>query len=285
MAPPALRLPSLEGGTPWAHLDRMPDRAVEFTFAFISDRTGGARPGVFEHAIDVVNSLRPDFVIQLGDTIDGYTANAAEISRQWAEMDRTTDALDVPLFRVPGNHDVSNDTMRSIWLRRHGGLHYHFVYRDVLFVVLNTQDSPRPGDGDVEKDTFVDEWEGTLPVRLSEEQAAWAEDVIAEHDDVRWSFLCMHMPAWQGEVAPEFDRIRQAFGKRPFTAFAGHVHNYRRRQIDGRDYIRLGTSGGSWVVPGEAGNFHHITLVAMTHSGPRIVNIRLDGVLGPDGGR
>lgn len=285
MARSALTLPSLTGAVPWAHLDRLPDHPAEFTFAFISDRTGGARPGVFEKAIEVTNAMRPDFAIQLGDTIEGYTTDADELDRQWAQIDAMTAALDVSLFRVPGNHDVSNDAMGADWLRRYGALHYHFVYRGVLFIVLNTQDSPRPGDGDVNLDGFVDEWEGTMPARFSGVQVTWAEQIIAENNDVRWTVLCMHMPAWQGDSSPGFDRILRALGERPFTAFSGHVHNYRHAQIGGRDYFRLGTSGGSWVIPGEEGNFDHISLVTMTPDGPHVANILLDGVLGPDGGR
>src|SRR6202022_1245175 len=51
--------------------------------------------------------------------------------------------LEVPLFRVVGNHDVSNETMRSEWVRRHGLLHYHFQYDAVLFMLLNTSDPPQ----------------------------------------------------------------------------------------------------------------------------------------------
>ncbi|NDL55800.1 metallophosphoesterase family protein [Phytoactinopolyspora mesophila] len=281
----ALLLPAFEGATPWAQLDRLPERPAEFTFALLSDLTGGERPGVFGRAVDATNLIRPDFVIQLGDTIEGYTCDAAEIARQSTAFDTTVARLDVPMFRVPGNHDVSNDTMRTEWLSRYGALHYHFVYRDVLFVALDTQDSPRPGDGDVHLDMSVDGWEGTMPARFSAEQLSWVEQILAEYPDVRWTILCMHMPAWQGAGAPGFDRVLRALGERPYTVFAGHVHNYRRRQLAGRDFIRLGTTGGSWVVPGEAGNFDHLTLVTMMPTGPRIANILLDGVLGPDGGR
>src|SRR5205823_10148546 len=123
---------------PWLYLDRLPDRSSDFNFALLSDRTGLARPGVFERAVEVTNLLRPDFAIQIGDCIEGYTTEPAELARQWDEFDAITKVLEVPLFRVPGNHDVSNDIMREEWVRRYGLLHYHFVYRGVLFIVLDT---------------------------------------------------------------------------------------------------------------------------------------------------
>ncbi len=275
-----LVLPRLDGGgTPWCGLDRMPQRPDEFSFVLLSDRTGAARPGVFERGIDVINLLRPDFVIQIGDQIQGYTSDPAELATQWAEVDAIVGRLEVPLFRLPGNHDVSNEVMRAEWLRRHGALHYAFRFHDVLFCMLDTQDPPpEPADEPWDEPDF--DWNGTMPARISDEQVAWAEGVIAEHADARWAVLCMHMPAWQGKGHPGLDRIRRALGDRPYTAFAGHVHNYQRTVLSGRDHVRLGPTGGCWVLDGEDGNFDHVAWITMTAHGPRLANIVLDGVLG-----
>jgi serine/threonine-protein phosphatase CPPED1 len=311
-----LTLPDLQTATPWLALDRFPKRPQEFSFVLLSDRTGLAKPGVFERAVQGANMLRPDFAIQVGDCIEGYTRNPETLATQWAEFEAITSALDVPLFRVPGNHDVSNAMMRDEWLRRYGALYYHFRYRDVLFLVIDTQDPPQrlaefrgaqelPGaEDDVEEldmekvrhaydadprafaarvETAID-WEGTQPAHISLEQTEWAAEVIAEHADVRWTILCMHIPAWQGDGNPALARIRRALGGRPYTAFAGHVHNYQRRILDGREHIRLGPTGGAWVQTKEEGSFDHITWVTMTETGPRIANIVLDGILGAEGG-
>jgi hypothetical protein len=316
------QLPDTGAATPWINLDLAPDPAQQFTFAVLSDRTGLARPGVFERAVHVTNLLRPDFVVQVGDQIEGYVEDAAELEAQWKEFDAITDELAVPYFRVPGNHDVSNDVMKEEWLRRHGALHYAFRYRDVLFVVLDTQDPPQlvtdfRGDGGPEffaryrellgKDPaelmrlldtdrelaqqFIEasiDWEGRMPANFGEAQIAWARDTIAANADARWTFLLMHMPAWQVDAAgnphAEFARIVAALGDRPYTALCGHVHNYQRRVIGGREHIRLGPTGGLWVKSGEDGNFDHVMLVTMTAGGPVIANVVLDGVLGAEGG-
>jgi hypothetical protein len=282
MTPPnisSFTLPATGHVTPWRGLDQLPRRPDEFTFVLLSDRTGGARPGVFERAVDVTNLLRPDFALQIGDMIEGYTTDPAELARQWAEFDAITDALQVPFFATPGNHDVSNAVMHEHWLARHGLLHYHFRYRDVLFIVLNTQDPPQTLD---EIDAV--DWFGTMPAHISDAQTAWAEDVIHTNTDVHWTVLLMHIPAWQGDGHPGLDRIRSALGNRPYTMFAGHTHNYRRAVIDERDHIRLGATGGVWVHDGDDGNFDHVTAVTVTPTGLKIANIVLDGVLGMDGG-
>jgi hypothetical protein len=177
---------------------------------------------------------------------------------------------------------VSNDVMREHWLTRHGVLHYHFRYRDVLFVVLDTQDPPQTA-GELAMEGPMD-WLGTMPAHISEAQAAWAEEVIHANADVRCTVLSMHMPAWQGDGHPALDRIRGALGDRPYTMFAGHTHNYRRMVVDGRDHIRLGNTGGVWVHDGDEGNWDHVTTVTVTPTGLKIANVILDGVLGVNGG-
>jgi hypothetical protein len=114
-----------------------------FSFVVLSDRTGLARPGVFERAVWITNLMRPAFAIQVGDTIEGYTTEPAVLDQMWREFDGIVAELEVPYYRVPGNHDVGNLMMRDEWLRRHGALHYHFRYQDVLFLVIDTQDPPQ----------------------------------------------------------------------------------------------------------------------------------------------
>lgn len=283
-----------------------------FTFALISDRTGDARPGVFERGIAALNALNPVFAVQVGDLVEGYTEDPAVLDREWAEIDAILAPLRMPLFHVPGNHDVANDAMRARWLARYGRLYYHFRYRGVLFLLLNTQDpeiAPSPevsarldarlaaagDDEDLRREAFFEEldWEGVpQAAALSDEQLAYAETVLAEHADARHTVVVMHMPLWQGSHDgradgtghPAFLRLRAALGDRPHTMFSGHVHNYRATEADGNRYIRLGPTGGCWVYgDGDPGNVDHVTLVTIDRDGPHIANLALDGIRGADG--
>ena len=56
---------------PWTHLNFGDRGGMDFSFGIISDRTGRATPGVFEGAIEKFNRMRPDFVISVGDFIEG----------------------------------------------------------------------------------------------------------------------------------------------------------------------------------------------------------------------
>lgn len=293
-------LPDTGASTSWTQLERFPQRPETFTFSLLSDRTGLSRVGVFERAVEVTNLFRPDFSLQIGDSIEGYTEDLTEIQAQWAEFDQITAKLDGPLFRVPGNHDVSNLVMRDEWLRRFGALYYAFTYRGCLFLVLDTQDPPQSHEGldidslyrkmiagfnsDPHASMAAEEsTDGAMPANFSDSQRDFIRETLAQHQDVRWTFVFMHMPIWQDQTDANYRALRDALGDRDFSMFAGHCHNYRQEVIDGYDHIRLGPSGGVWVNPGDEGNFDHITLVTMEDR-PRIANVMLDGVLPAEGG-
>ena len=234
-------------------------------FVLISDRTGGARPGVFERGLAVTDLLAPDFAIQLGDLIEGYSHDIGEIDSQWREIDQVIAATRTPVIRVPGNHDVSNAAQALLWRERYGATYFSWRHDDVLFCVLDTQDppadyadpvlaelegerararAPQQAREDLER---LHDWNGTQPANLSDAQLELVDDALRSHRDVRWTFLCMHMPLWQGDH-PAWRRIRRSLGDRPYSAYAGHVHNYRHQLVNGQSHIRLGPTGGSWVL-------------------------------------
>jgi predicted phosphodiesterase len=300
----ALDLDTERGANPWTHLELQNDPR-NFTFAIVSDLTGGYREGVFPAAVERLNWLRPEFVMSVGDLIEGYTEDRAQLIREWDEFDGMLAPLKAPFFYVAGNHDYSNEVMAQIWRERLGRDYYHFVYHDVLFLVLNTEHVPIPPpreieellakiyalrESDPEKAEALTgklatgiEWDGDMEADFGEEQVTYFEEVIAAHPHPRWTFLFMHKPVWQGSGSDALRRIEAALGDRPFTAFAGHSHNYRRFEVDGRVHIRLGTTGGEWVVDDVMGNYDHILWLTMTDDGPSIANLPLDGILDESG--
>ena len=81
--------------------------------------------------------------MSVGDLIEGYTRDEAQIDAQWNEFQSFVANLKMPFFYVPGNHDLSNEMQHRKWAERFGRKYYHFVYRDVLFLCLE-QRRPRP---------------------------------------------------------------------------------------------------------------------------------------------
>lgn len=287
------------GPVPWTDvaLDNDPDT---FTFALFSDLTGGEREGIFNVAVEQLRLLRPELILSVGDLTEGGTADRAQLERQWDRFDDRARRALAPVFHAGGNHDLGSPLQWEVWEQRHGRRYYHFVYKDTLFLVLDTEDNPpefqqyidairTEADAVVAKkgwdalpETAYGQLEERVSGRVSAEQAAHFEDVIARHADVRHTFLLMHKPAWQRPHEENFARIEAALADRPYTVFHGHVHAYGYEQRHGRDYIRLATTGGVQIEGAEQA-FDHVTLVTVSDRGVDVVNLRLDGILDKTG--
>jgi hypothetical protein len=135
----------IDGGLkPYTHLNFKND-PYEFQFAVLTDNAGGARPGVFPKAVEMVNWLHPEFVVCVGDLIEGYSEDEDETRAMWKEVDEYLEPLEMPFFFLPGNHDLNSDATIKLWRERFGSErgYYHFIYKDVLFMMVNTEDPPK----------------------------------------------------------------------------------------------------------------------------------------------
>ena len=247
---------------PWTSADFFNDPR-NFQFAIVTDRTGGHRAGVFEKAVEKLNLLFPEFVMSVGDLIEGYTGDTAEINAMWHEWDSILAPLNVRFFALPGNHDISNDVMRQTWLERYGHSYYHFRYKDVLFLAMDSND----GDG----------------VQFSRAQLDYIKKAIADNADVRWTMVFMHHPVWNYREYNGFPEIEEVLKDRPYTVIAGHNHRYLKKVRQDRNYYILATTGGGSQLRGpRLGEFDHITWVTMTDAGPQMVNLQLSGIITND---
>lgn len=283
---------------PWTHTN-FDTSANRFTFAVVSDLNGGERPGVFEVAAAQLTLLRPELVMSVGDLIDAPKPDTAALTREWNDFDRRTGEIPAPFFRVGGNHDLTGSVLREVWRSRYGPTWYSFVYKHVLFLVLDTEDlTPEraqqifvarsraiQADRDGLANTDTMEYY-RMPERVAgnigDEQAAYVKRALEQHPDVRWTFLFFHKPVWQSTNSPSFRAIEAALANRPYTMFSGHVHSYARTERQGREYFTLGTTGGGQNAKDPMA-FDHLTLVTMTSEGPSIAHLRMDGVLAPNG--
>jgi hypothetical protein len=285
---------------PWTS-GEFADDPSEFQFVIIGDRTGGANvQETFKLAVGQLNLLQPEFVINVGDLIEGYSDDSAELNAEWDALDELMEPLTMPFFRTPGNHDIANDVAMNVWRERHGATHYHFVYKDVLFLVLNSEDTPREApeglrekldlynrlqtEDPAEAQKMLAEFMADSsvvaglaePVDFSDEQVAWVAKTLEQNADVRWTFAFLHEPAWENP-APSFTAIEDLLKGRDHTIFAGHLHYYDYDDIDGYEHITMGPAGVSFHHEGP-GNVDHLTWVTMTREGPEIANIALKGI-------
>lgn len=247
---------------PWSHLEVNND-PDNFQFAIVTDRTGGHRAGVFMDAINKLNLLQPEFVVSVGDLIEGYTRNADRIYREWDEFNGFIEKLQMPFFYVPGNHDYINDVMARIWEEKFGPSYYHFVYRDVLFLCLNSEEAIKGSNmGGIEKPQYD-----------------YIKKALEENPEVKWTLLFMHQPLWILDNTRYWKDIEQLLENRKHTVFAGHHHHYVKYTRNNSNYIMLATTGGTSQLRGpNFGEFDHVVWVTMTKEGPVIANLLLEGI-------
>ena len=293
------------GPKPWTS-ENFEAAEPDFTFAIISDLNGGERPGIFSRAVAQLNRLDPTFVLSVGDLIDGGTEDRLRLQQEWDFFDARAKGLQMPFFYLGGNHDLTNVRMRQFWAERYGPRYYHFLYDNVLFLMLDSEDysDKRMQEIYLARDTAIrimdGQLEGTfeettyyhMPERnlggMGDEQLGYFREVIRQHPNVRWTFLLMHKPLWLLEdgmglsrsTAP-LEALEKELAGRNYTVINGHFHRMSHRKRNGMDYLILGTTGGSQAA-GDSTAFDHVSLVRMADT-PVITHLRMDGVLQADG--
>jgi hypothetical protein len=264
-----------EKKNPWTGLtpNWSPD---QFQFAVVADRTGGHRKGVFSRAVQQINLMHPEFVMSVGDLIEG--ARDAEANRkQWDEFDGYAKQFKMPFFYCPGNHDADNLIKQDVWGERLGRKYYHFGYKNCLFMVLN--------DMDYEADDPKDPPKQTRGLRVGKRQRAMLEAALKTYPTAAHTFLFLHHPVWAQRDLTETGwlEVEELLKGRKYTVFCGHVHTYRKYVRNGANYYQLATTGGGSALRGpEYGEFDQIGWVTVTKDGPTLANVLIGGVLKDD---
>ncbi len=256
---PTIVINPADGKHPWTSLDLNND-PTNFQFAIITDNTAAARPGVLPDAFKKLNWLQPEFVMSVGDLIQGYTEDRAELKVEWDEFEGFVSKLQMPFFYVAGNHDYTNPVMGEVWKERFGPSYYHFIYRDVLFIQLNSNDAGRPH-------------------HMTQEQVDWFAGVLAKHPNPRWTLVFTHTPLWNFPDQNLWPQVEALLAGRKHTVFAGHHHRYVKDVRNDANYYTLATTGGASPLRGPRfGEFDHVMWATMTDEGPILANLLLEGI-------
>lgn len=258
-----------EEKNPWTGLtpNTSPD---QFRFAIVSDRTGGHRKGVFSRAVQQVNLLQPEFVMSVGDLIEGGKDEPAN-RKQWDEFEGYSKQFGMPFFYCPGNHDADSTVKANVWKERLGRPYYHFTYKNCLFLVLNSNDGKLAETGKIGNG-------------IGKDQLAFIEQTLKDNDRVRWTFVFLHHPLWAGTNVPatRWLDVEKALAGRKHNAFCGHVHVFRKFLRNGTAYYQLATTGGGSAMRGvEYGEFDQVAWVTM-NANPVISQVALNGVMRDD---
>lgn len=233
-----------------------------YRFIVLADRTGGGNYDTFNKAIAEVNKLAPDFVICVGDLIDGYVSERKYAENQWDELLLSVQKLNMPFFFVPGNHDLSSKMMTDIYKERFGTTYFSFTAGEDLFLILNTEEEGK-----------------TL---ISDEQVEYFNKVLKNWNG-RWIYVFMHRPLWNPKNHSGYEKIDTLLQKHNYTVFSGHEHIYYMENRNGREYYTLATTGGNSELRNKyLGEFEHYMYVTACNHKPIIANIMLGSILPND---
>jgi len=234
-------------------------------------------------------------VLSVGDLIEGGTEDVDQLKKEWDSFDERTSILTMPFFHLGGNHDLTNPVMRQFWKNRFGPRYYHFVYNDVLFLMMDSEDYEEERmieiynaraealkiiNGEIEgnyADTDYYKMKERHVGGMSEDQFQYFKRVLAENEDVRWTFVLMHKPLWMREDDKGLSKLEEELKERKYSVINGHQHTFSHRIRLGQNYTVLGTTGGSQPT-GNLMSFDHFTLIRMAKE-PVITHLRMDGVL------
>lgn len=200
----------------------------DFRFCILGDRTGDAQPGVYERVWGEMDAQHPDFVINVGDTIQGY--NDATAASEWRALRPLWERYRYPMYFTPGNHDIWSAASRVIYEQQTGRpASYGFNYQNAHFTVLDNSET------------------ADLSLSLSDRQMQFLASDLAQNQARDPKLVFFHKPFWlipvkfQSSQFP-FHQLVKKYGVR--YVVSGHGHQYVRALEDGIVYLEAPSSGG-----------------------------------------
>lgn len=193
-------------GLPTSRVSAQADSAVRRPFSFavlghIRGEQGELNPKLGE-LLDHVRALHPDFVVLTGDIVwgdlFGNPPDTAKVRREWEAVDSALATLRVPVYRVPGNHDISDLGTKRVWWQRYGAVPRVLERFGSRFLLVGT--AWIPADQDTVRQVI------TRPAALDSGEVAWLTAQLAR-PRAEHTFLLMHHLLWWDPDAPWWKQI------------------------------------------------------------------------------
>lgn len=245
-------------------------------FVVFGDRNGGEQPGFMEQGIDLVNLLRPEFIVSIGDQIAGYVAAGKgitpeqamrKIRDQWVEQDALVARFDVPYFWAVGNHDIWDKPSSKYYTDRHGPRYYSFDARNVHVIVLDSEEYQAVGGKGM----------------LGDAQITWLNADLDRSKDAALTVIALHHPVWANKERGDWSAVESMLAGRNAIVFAGHYHEYTCEMRGGIPYVIVGPVAGEQSDRNDAlGRFRHVTLVTVEDGKPYVAVVKLGAALPMD---
>jgi hypothetical protein len=211
--------------------------AAEESFSFVvwghpRSVVDGQPPLHVEEVIDRVSELKADFLVITGDMISGRPErdDPTLLRNDWEVFDDSLRQLDIPIYRVPGNHDANDPESRDIYLERYPEPPYAFTFRGSRFVLLDSLSLDRRTVWNYAALPFSDEQLGFIRGEI-EQQGSYDHLFFFMHHTSPWS-----NPSgfWWDDVHP---LLRSGRTRAVFTGDNPHDMKYAHDEHDGIHYF------------------------------------------------
>jgi hypothetical protein len=197
----------------------------DFHFSILGDRTSAPQPEIYGRVWREVDLLHPDFVMNVGDTIEG--GNDATVEQEWAAIHSIWKRYPYPLYLTPGNHDLYSEKARQIYEKQAGHPpFYSFNWQNAHFTVLDV--------------TAADE--------LPDAQLNFLKRDLEANKDKSPKLILFHRPYWivMARVHNREFPLHQIAKKYGVSyVICGHAHQWMRMVNDGVVYMVVGSSGAN----------------------------------------
>jgi len=208
----------------------------KFRFALVGDPQGNMK--FFKKMLKKIKENKPLFIIIPGDLVEDGT------SQQYKEYLKTISVFPIPIYHIPGNHDITCGG-RSRFLWDISPTDYYFHSGKFRFIML---DSSR--------------W------YLRENQ--W-KNLANQLKGASNCFVFMHVPpyspqknfdeytlAWKGQKKRFLSLMKRY---KVDAVFSGHIHGFQKETRDGVQYYISGGGGAKLHLFPWNGGYHHYLIV------------------------
>jgi hypothetical protein len=255
------------------------DNGINDSFSFVViGHIRGKQDGMLHQHLDLllseVTKLTPDLVFLTGDMIWGSVAKERAshnvISNDWDILDSALEAINAPIYRVPGNHDIHDPVTRDIYFTRYGRPPLAVTFRDCLFILLNSSFIPE-GDEPAPLHTIRSYTRGK---QLDSSQISFVKRELGDDKQYHHVFLFMHHLLWWEDDAHWWSDVHSILVNQGVRAVFGGdwgPMKFSHLQRDDIDYIQtsiddevslqmLRALEGSRILDQQFDNFLHVTI-------------------------